>query len=114
MLIVFVGPEAARVIVDTGQTAVRGEPVDVRDDVAEALLRQTVWREAAGDEAPTDDGSPSGGDVPGGNVDQVLEWVGDDPDRARRAIEVERDQANPRTTLITAASEVIDRHQRQE
>jgi hypothetical protein len=109
MRIVFTGPEAGRTIVATGQRAPRGQAVDVRDDVAEELVGQPAWREAtkADVSAYNGDGDAAGG-VPGGNVDQVLEWVGDDPQRARQAIEAERESDRPRSTLITAASEIID------
>jgi hypothetical protein len=109
MRIVFAGPEAGRTIVATGQRAPRGQVVDVRDDVAEELVGQPSWRKATdGDaDAYASDGDAAGG-PPGGNVDQVMEWVGDDPQRARLVIEAERDSDRPRSTLIARASEVID------
>lgn len=109
MRVVFTGPEAGRTIVATGQRAPRGQAIDVRDDVAEELVGQPSWRKASdGDsDAHDGDGDASGG-TPGGNVDQVLEWVGTDPQRARMAIEAERESNRPRATLIARASEVID------
>lgn len=41
------------------------------------------------------------GDVPEGNADAVLDWVGDDRDRAEQAIAVEKERENPRSTLIS-------------
>ena len=42
---------------------------------------------------------PGEGEVPTGTVDDVKEWVGDDPDRAQQALDAELDGQN-RTTLI--------------
>jgi hypothetical protein len=41
-----------------------------------------------------------GDDVPSGTIDEVLGWVGDDHDRAQRALDAERAGQN-RSTLIT-------------
>jgi hypothetical protein len=38
--------------------------------------------------------------VPDGAVGSVLAWVGDDPERAQRALDHERAKQAPRTTLI--------------
>jgi len=38
--------------------------------------------------------------VPEGTVDEVTEWVGDDPKRAAKALKDEQKKDNPRTTLI--------------
>lgn len=106
MRVVFTGPEAGRAIVATGQRAPRGQAIDVRDDVAEGLVGQPAWRRASDGDSDAHGGD--GDATPGGNVDQVLEWVGDDPQRARMAIEAERESNRPRATLIARASEVID------
>lgn len=45
-------------------------------------------------------------DVPKGNIDSVLEWVGDDPTRAEAALAVEED-GKDRTTLKAALEEII-------
>jgi hypothetical protein len=37
------------------------------------------------------------GDVPQGNAEEVLAWVGDDPDRARQALDAEQARDKPRT-----------------
>ncbi len=42
------------------------------------------------------------GDVPDGNADAVLDWVGDDVDRAARALAAEQGRERPRNGLITA------------
>lgn len=38
--------------------------------------------------------------VPDGTVEAVLAWVGDDPERAQRALDYERAKPTPRTTLV--------------
>jgi hypothetical protein len=48
------------------------------------------------------------GDVPDGNADAVLDWVGDDRDRARQALEVEQERDNPRSTLIGKLRKVAE------
>lgn len=50
-------------------------------------------------EAPTD--------VPDGTVADVLEWVGDDTDRAVDALAVEQSAEHPRSTLIASLSDII-------
>jgi hypothetical protein len=40
--------------------------------------------------------------VPEGSTDAVLAWVGDDPERAARALAAERDRDKPRSTLVAA------------
>lgn len=44
--------------------------------------------------------SPPDGPPPAGPAGDVLAWVGDDPDRARRALEAEQARARPRTSLV--------------
>lgn len=41
-------------------------------------------------------------EVPAGSVAVVLAWVGEDRDRAMRALEAENAADKPRTTLVTA------------
>jgi hypothetical protein len=55
----------------------------------------TVRRDADGEQIDSDDE-----DVPDGTVDEVVRWVGDDPGRASRALNVERAGQN-RTTLVS-------------
>ena len=38
--------------------------------------------------------------VPSGSIDVVMSWVGSDPDRARRALDAENENAKPRASLI--------------
>lgn len=55
------------------------------------------------------EGSPESGsgEVPDGNRDVVLAWVGDDSDRAVAALEAEELREQPRTTLVAALEKVI-------
>lgn len=43
MKVTYTGPFPAVVIADTGQTAKRGQAIDVRDDVAARLCDQDTW-----------------------------------------------------------------------
>ena len=45
-------------------------------------------------------------EVPDGSVSVVTEWVGDDPERAKQALRVERQKDNPRVTLVEALERV--------
>lgn len=42
-----------------------------------------------------------------GNRDQAVEWIGQDPERARQALELERD-GKARVTVLAHAQEVVD------
>ena len=50
---------------------------------------------------PADTGSDGPRDRPR-TVAEILSDVGDDPEKARAALDAEQDSANPRSTLITA------------
>lgn len=55
------------------------------------------------------DGPGADGDqVPDGNADAVLDWVGDDRDRAAKAIEAEKERDNPRSTLISKLKKLTE------
>lgn len=45
--------------------------------------------------------------VPSGTVKEVLEWVGDDKEKAAQALEAEKDGAK-RSTLISTLEEIVD------
>ena len=53
-------------------------------------------------EQPAVPTEPVDGEVPDGSIETVLEWVGDDEDRASAALQVEQDKSTPRVTLINA------------
>lgn len=69
------------------------EVIDVSDypwsDEAAELVDDTETADDAGEL-----------EVPSGTIHEILDWVGDSPARAERAIAVERDADEPRTTLI--------------
>lgn len=52
------------------------------------------------DDQTSDESDGGSQDVPDGSVNEVLDWVGDDHERAQRALQVERSGQN-RTTLVT-------------
>lgn len=45
--------------------------------------------------------------VPEGSIAKVLDWVGDDPDRAQEALDVERESDNPRSTLVAQLEDIV-------
>lgn len=52
--------------------------------------------------------SPTGDEVPDGTVETVLAWVGDDGDRARRALVAEGGREKPRTGLTAKLTELAN------
>lgn len=59
------------------------------------------------EETPVEIPDVISGDVPDGTISDVLEWVGDDIDRAVDALTVEQAADNPRSTLIASLSDII-------
>lgn len=55
-----------------------------------------------------DEVAKNGDEVPDGNADAVLDWVGDDRDRAQKALDAEKDRENPRSTLISKLKKVTE------
>lgn len=97
---------------------------EVPAEVAEKIDNPNVWEAGAElgpvnsnpshlgptdldpDADPADPGPDQTGDqVPTGNVDDVLAWVGDDPDKADRALDAERAGKN-RTTLVSSLESI--------
>jgi len=56
-------------------------------------------------DGPTVDTDGDG--VPEGSARQILEWVGDDHDRAAQALAAEERREKPRTTLVAALEKVV-------
>lgn len=45
--------------------------------------------------------------TPTGTTKEILEWVGDDPERAQRALDAELASDKPRKTLVEPLEELI-------
>jgi hypothetical protein len=64
-----------------------GETIEVDDELGESLiLQEDVWEAADGG---------------GSRVRDILDDVGDDPDKARQALALEREADKPRKSLIS-------------
>lgn len=46
--------------------------------------------------------------VPTGTSKEVLAWVGDDKERAQRALDAEKSNTKPRVTLVNELTEIIE------
>ena len=80
----------AREIPDVGFVEAGGV-IEVDDDLGESLTEQVdVWGDADA----------------GTTVKDVLAEVGDDPDRARQALAVERGSEKPRKSLVSRLEEI--------
>ena len=101
--LIYVGPFAAGVGIDTGQWLEPGDPVEVDEDVAghapegddlgAGLLAQTAnFIEA---------------DMTAATVAKVLDSVGDDPERAAAALAAEQLRDKPRKSLIDRLEAII-------
>ncbi len=53
-------------------------------------------------------------DVPSGTVPEVLTWVGEDPERAQKALYVEVENAKPRKGLVEQLNEIISKESDEE
>lgn len=62
---------------------------------------------AVADSAAPPAGSPPA-DVPDGTAKDVLDWVGDDPDRARQALDAEQGREKPRSTLVATLTRLTE------
>lgn len=47
-------------------------------------------------------------DVPTGTTKELLDWVGDDKDRAQRALDVELENDKPRNGLVKSLKEIAE------
>ncbi|RSD26354.1 hypothetical protein [Amycolatopsis eburnea] len=72
--------------------------------------QQQAEAKAKGDGGQGNGGTtpPAGDEVPDGNAQSVLDWVGDDEDRARRALEVEQGREKPRTGLVAELAKKVE------
>lgn len=60
-------------------------------------------------EAVTEAGEAGDDEVPNGTAAEVLDWVGEDQDRAERALHLEMKSPNQRTTLVAKLSQLLTR-----
>lgn len=88
-VLAWVGPDRRRAAAAIEAEAARGERV--RPDLLQAL----------GDLGPQDSV-----DVPGGTVEEILAWVGEDQERALAALARERAKPGPRKSLIKRLEEL--------
>lgn len=51
--------------------------------------------------------APGPDEVPDGSTAEVLAWVGEDKDRAQRALDKENAGSRPRTTLVKPLAEIL-------
>jgi hypothetical protein len=53
------------------------------------------------------EGARSGDDAPNGTISEILEWVGDDQERARAALEAEQSKDKPRPSLVSQLNDKL-------
>jgi hypothetical protein len=111
-------PEAARLL-----GVAEAEVVDVKAHAGwwhvlhhDMASHEETWKdlpgrplEAVAVELPEDKVVPAAESetVPDGTAKEVLEWVGDDSDRAVAALDAEEARDQPRSTLVTALEKVV-------
>lgn len=88
------------------------EVIDVKQDAGwwhalhhDMASHEETWRQVAPvpEAAPTEQvGDLDGDGVPDGNAKEVLDWVGEDRDRAAAALVAEATRDKPRSTLVAA------------
>lgn len=101
--------------VDGGHVVVThdGQPTLITDDELVFGEEAIGHRLATGDQPPQaeddlGDGGDTGDQVPAGGVDEVLRWVGDDRDKAGRALAVERARARgPRSGVSVPLEKLL-------
>lgn len=59
-------------------------------------------------EAPAPAPEPAADAVPEGSVDEVTAWVGQDKERAARALEAEKAKDKPRKTAVAELEAILD------
>ncbi|MCW2900235.1 MAG: hypothetical protein JWO67_2500 [Streptosporangiaceae bacterium] len=77
-------------------------------ELAGYLLRTGAPVEVVEDDDPDGPGVDLDGDgVPEGSAKQVLDWVGEDADKAKAALEAEQAKDKPRGGLVTSLTKLI-------
>lgn len=46
--------------------------------------------------------------VPTGTVPEILSWVGEDVEKAQKALDIENEESKPRKGLVTALTSIIE------
>jgi len=85
--------------------------LEQRGRYAEAdRVRELRGEADLGSSAPSGEAAPEGSTetVPEGTVQEVLDWVGEDKDRAQKALDAESSRDEPRTTLVSALEAVVE------
>jgi len=67
-----------------------------------------VSEDALRDALPQNAPEPVAEDVPSGTVEEILDWVGNDVDKAMRASDAEQERSKPRVTLLSALTDIIE------
>ncbi|MFH8752942.1 hypothetical protein ACH4GK_17895 [Streptomyces rimosus] len=81
--------------------------LETRSDVEPADEAAALWENPGADDQPEE---PGGGSEPeaDGTADDILTWVGDDPDRADTAIAQETARDKPRSTLLKKLQKIAE------
>jgi hypothetical protein len=98
----------AKALDEAREERVAEEKPDINVDLPPASKKQLAAETEATRVAKDDDSPEVSSEVPDGNADAVLDWVGDDRDRARQALAVEVERDNPRSTLISKLRKLAD------
>lgn len=93
-----------------GEEPAPAEPAEETSQAEDASQGEATGTEPADAEpaAESEAQEPAAeqGGVPAGGAKDVLAWVGDDPGRARQALEVEQAREKPRTTLVATLTKL--------
>jgi hypothetical protein len=82
-------------------TVLEDDPAEPEEDPEATTEEPTATAEE------TDESEEAEG-VPDGNVSDILEWVGDDKDRAREALDSERGKERPRASLVKQLTAIAE------
>jgi hypothetical protein len=101
--------ETVHVLCDNGSVMLHDLPLPagIADRVAKGYLR-LVNADGTPLAGPPAGVTADSDEVPSGSVAVVLGWVGDDPERAARALDVEEAADKPRKTLLAALEALAD------
>lgn len=80
-------------------------PAEHKPDTIEARKVQSAPVEEKNEQAPVEEPAQTGPQVPDGSVREVVEWIGDDKDRAKAAKKAEGE--NGRKGVLNYAKEVL-------